>query len=148
MNARLVAAVLVAVALAAALSGCGACTLVGCASSVTVHFPPVGGVGTYVFRIEEEERTWSCTLTIPLPEPGAYPTNCDLQPMGPAVSDPEQFTFTSLWLDAHPSRARLVIERDGTVLLDHTLEPVYQTSQPNGPECPPTCSAAVVDLDS
>ena len=31
---------------------------------------------------------------------------------------------------------------DGTVLLDETISPAYETSQPNGPGCGPICHYA------
>jgi hypothetical protein len=41
---------------------------------------------------------------------------------------------------------RVTVQRDGSTLLDRTLQPEYKESGPNGPDCEPTCLQANVEL--
>ena len=145
------AAQLSALLFSSLLSGCGGhpCTLVGCGPSVWIEFPPVSGDGSYVFRLSEGDRTWSCEGPIPPPASGSLPPcEAGMAVSGPAVVPPQPFAYTTLWLEtARPRRPRLVIERDGEPVFDRTFELTYAVSTPNGPDCAPVCSTASVTLE-
>jgi hypothetical protein len=55
---------------------------------------------------------------------------------------PATHAFSDIVLNDNPARVSVVIRHDGRELLRETLSPVYQSSQPNGPGCPPICVSA------
>jgi hypothetical protein len=46
----------------------------------------------------------------------------------------------------HPQQVTFAFSASGNVLVSATVSPSYVTQQPNGPECPPTCKNAKVNL--
>jgi hypothetical protein len=55
--------------------------------------------------------------------------------------------FASLTLYGTPSALSVVVERDGTAILDQSLTLRYQSERPNGPGCEPLCRQASADLE-
>lgn len=46
----------------------------------------------------------------------------------------------------HPQQVTFAFSETGKVLVSATVNPTYVTQQPNGPDCPPTCKNAKIDL--
>jgi hypothetical protein len=100
------------------------CTLIGCDSGLAVTIQPVpsGAYRVEVAAAGQTEQSVQCTAGAP----------CDL-----------------FFRDFTPERAtvRVIVAGDTTTA---TVTPTYQTLQPNGPACPPTCrrGSATVRLDA
>lgn len=88
------------------------------------------------------------------------PTGCTEQPTGDAVSQSSTQMQTpnthcepieGAWLLSArfygaAESLRVTAQRDGSTLLDRTLQPEYEENRPNGPDCEPTCLQANVEL--
>ncbi|MBK7581919.1 MAG: hypothetical protein IPI67_17145 [Myxococcales bacterium] len=46
----------------------------------------------------------------------------------------------------HPEQLTFTLSSAGSVLVTSTASPTYSTQQPNGPDCPPTCKNAKIQL--
>ncbi len=104
-----------------------------CEDSATVSFePPLREPGDYQIRYAPSPGgTRTCTLTIP--SSGAPEHNCD--------------TLYEVWADGHfvevrsffvpyaPSRIDVLVEKDGDVLADESLTPVYREESTCGTDC-------------
>lgn len=131
------------------LSGCDllpplSCTEMGCSSGLLVEisgpaeaFAP----GDYTVEIEGTEP---CTFTIGSIEDCErciVASTCDAS----HVDGGEQEQLL-LYIEALEGPRAITLERDGTVLLEDSFEPVYEEFEPNGPGCPPVCRGATVEL--
>ena len=114
---------------AGALGGCAqspppseVCTLIGCDSGLTVVVEP-GPSGEYTVRAEtsgDSARTVQCTAMQPCAG-GAF------------------------FRDFTPERATIQVIAGGDTTVQ-AVAPSYETLQPNGAECPPTCRRATVTV--
>jgi hypothetical protein len=169
----LAAALLAAVALTAgaAVTGCfasKACGLVGCQDQVHATVTRAdGGIpsGTHVLDATADGVTISCTFQVPLAaQPGGgtvapqcpsglrvfigQATTCTETTTGSSktlscVPIPGHF-FEDITVVGKPAQLRVRLTVDGAVVLDRTEAPIYQSSQPNGPGCDPTCQQVSV----
>ncbi len=101
-----------------------ACTLVGCMGGLTVRFSPLSTIPYKVavtIAGDTTTRVVDCSNL----------ANCQGYPFFPGVSA-AQVTIT-------------VISAGGSH--SYVVSPQYQTSRPNGPDCPPGCTQATVTLD-
>ena len=114
--------------LAGALGGCAqppppseVCTLIGCESGLTVVVEPAPS-GDYAVRAEtaDSARTVQCTALQRCAE-GAF------------------------FADFTPQRATVHVIAGGDTTVQ-SVTPSYETLQPNGPTCPPTCRRATVTV--
>jgi hypothetical protein len=132
--------------------GTRGCTLIGCQDGFSVDFTPSGAwtVGDYEFLFTLDGETTTCAGSLPLPQCGTanavtcspsaeqisiFESGCALQPAlhgfaGFQVLPPKAETVT------------LRLSREGLVLLEQSWTPAYQTLQPNGEGCGPTCESA------
>ncbi len=131
--------------------GGDACTEMGCIDGLTVQFvPALTAKGTYVFDVTVDGTAYSCEATLPL---GDSSTVCG---SGNVVSiflsgselDPTDQSLPGLHVEGTPKSVQLQVHRDDTVVAGANLSPEYQTLQPNGPECEPTCHSAAVDVST
>ena len=127
----------------------GACTEIGCIDGLTVDFaPPLMGKGTYTFDVTVDGTAYSCDATIPLE---GSSTVCGT---GGVVSiflsgtelDPSKQQLPGLHVEGTPKSVQIQVHRDKALVADADLSPKYQEVQPNGPDCPPTCHSAAVDV--
>ena len=127
----------------------GACTEIGCIDGLQVTFePPLMGKGTYTFDVTVDGTAYSCDATIPLE---GSSTVCGT---GGVVSiylsgtelDPSQQSLRGLHVEGTPKSVQIQVHRDKALVADADLSPKYQVTQPNGPDCPPTCNSAAVDV--
>jgi hypothetical protein len=150
------------------------CTEVGCIDQATVELRTTTGAwvsGTYELTIDLGGAMASCALAVPdspsatgvvsaactsrLTLDFAADTQCQAGPStgsGPnsAVSEtctpvPGHFHQT-LTVPGTPANVALTLTRDGHSLLDTSVALTYQTAQPNGPACDPTCHQAAAQL--
>jgi hypothetical protein len=132
--------------------------------------------GSYEVDFTIDGATHACAFDVPddIPEPPLQPVilacepyftaqlipraRCTEQPTGGAVSQgPTQMPNTDcepiegawlLYADFYgqAESLRVAVRRDGETLLDRTLQPEYEESRPNGPDCEPLCRQANVQL--
>lgn len=107
----------------------------GAAMSCTFSFPPDASTGGAAAQC-------SSGLTV-LVQPA---TVCTTTRSATAVSQqcqPIDGKFTeSIWVPGTPKVVQVQQLVGGTVILDQTVSPTYQTNQPNGPGCGPICHQA------
>jgi hypothetical protein len=126
-----------------------ACTEIGCVDGLRIALEPSARwpAGEYRFDFVVDGRPASCTGKLPLPacEQGGALT-CTGVPVqigesGCALPASEH-GFSDVGLTSSPARVKITISRDGQPIAERELSPVYQRSQPNGPDCPPVCNSA------
>lgn len=129
-----------------------ACTQIGCQDGLLVQVLPANGWphGEYRFDIHYEDVRAVCTGLLPLPscdrralvcdatEPTIVESGCALEPAAHAFGD---IVFSST-----PAEVAVVVTHDGKKVGAGRWNPIYRTSQPNGPGCEPVCTTAAVEL--
>jgi len=132
-------------------NGGDACTEMGCIDGLTVSFEPaLMGKGTYTFDVTVDGTAYSCDAAIPLE---GSSTVCGT---GGVVSiflsgtelDPSEQSLPGLHVEGTPKSVQIQVHRDKALVADADLSPKYQEVQPNGPDCPPTCHSAAVDVST
>ena len=131
----------------------GACTAIGCHDGLVVSVTPTSSWphGEYRFTIEADGKTTTCTGRLPLPDCDTRALTCDdddvsIGESGCALPATDH-AFSDIVLPSGPASVTVTIELDGQALATQAWTPAYQTVQPNGPGCPPTCTNAAVGLD-
>jgi hypothetical protein len=156
---RLVSSLVISMVWAAPL-GCDsssqtACTAIGCTDGLAVTVTPTSAwpAGDYRFTIEADGVTTTCTGSLPLPACGTAAITCEggepdavmIGESGCALAESEH-AFSDIMFTATPASVAVTVEFGGTQIGAGSWSPEYQTSQPNGPECEPTCTNASVEL--
>ncbi len=140
------------------------CTLIGCedqfSATVTMDVTLVPA-GTHTVDVVADGAAMTCTFSFP-PDPptGGIAAQCSsgltvfVEPdmicstmqLGTATWEacqPIAGKFTeSIWVAGTPGEVQVQQTVGGTVILDQTVTPTYQTTEPNGPGCGPTCHQA------
>jgi len=135
-----------------ALSGCGgvglSCTEIGCTSELSVLLGLDGIEGDLTVVVQWSDRTVTCTLPV---EGDTDPQDggCDDVSSGllQAFDGGRRGATLSIGglVDPGPVTV-LVADAQGEVGRD-TQTPTYETFQPNGPGCPPTCRVGEMTVD-
>ena len=100
------------------------CTLVGCEDGVSISI--------------SEERPDSLSLTVFI--------NDETDPYGSRECVDERLGC-GFWVGGKtPETVRVHIEWDEGEFSEN-FEPVYEAYQPNGPDCPPTCAMASIEIN-
>ena len=139
------------------------CTLIGChdqfSATVTVDSTMVPA-GRHTVTVTIDGVAGSCSFQIP-PTAGLTNDPCTAPGFSMTV-DPAQMCATTLSTTVASQQCQPIegffVERiavlgvpssievqqtvGGTVIFDQTVAPTYQTNQPNGPGCEPTCHQA------
>jgi hypothetical protein len=118
------------------------CTEVGCLTFVRIELAFASGLTRDDIQVvvEHDGKSFSCDF-------GADSDPCH-RGFAPGF-DPVRTTGTSdagravILLDEAPPTLRITVTSAGGSETQ-IVEPVYVRSQPNGPDCPPTCSSASV----
>lgn len=125
------------------------CTLIGCTNGLHVLLSPDAGwpSGQYVFRIEADGASQSCSGMLPLPACGTSALRCtgpDIAVIGESgcALPAAQHGFAAIMIESLPAKVRLSAERDGAPLFEESFDPVYVEGRPNGPQCGPICRSA------
>jgi hypothetical protein len=112
------------------------CTLIGCSSSLTLHFlHPLTFPYTLQLTVSNGESTSvNCTVMGfgETPAGGQISALCQASSVTINQFTPQQFTILVSWQGGSYTTM---------------ANPTYQTVQPNGPNCPPTCQQASWQLD-
>lgn len=148
-------------ALALVLVACGgvdaagghACTAIGCQDGLTVEVAPEAPwpPGDYRFVVDADGATTTCTGSLPLPECQSRAITCDdegvvmISESGCALP-PSQHGFGDLHFDGMPASLTVEVFHQQRSVGRASFTPTYQTVQPNGPECEPTCRNAYVRM--
>lgn len=125
--------------------GATGCTLIGCvdqfSATVTVDATTVPA-GNHTLTVTIDGAATSCSFHLPeLANPVNDPCAAGFSLNVPGQPTDGKFTETIRVLGT-PSSIEVQQTLDGTVVLDQTLSPTYQTNQPNGPGCAPICHRA------
>jgi hypothetical protein len=101
----------------------------------------------YTIAVTADGTSGACDMTLPFPS-CASPTICqgarDWRAIESGCALPaEQHAIGGIVFgEVRPVSVEVVVTRDGQQLAKETFTPTYQTSQPNGPDCSPTCIGA------
>ena len=136
------------------------CTLIGCqdqfTATVTVDATAVPA-GTHTVNVSADGTAMTCTFPFPQADAVAQCSGgltvivqaaavCTTVQTDAAISEKCQAIdgkFTeSISIPGTPSAVQVRQLVGGTVILDQSVAPTYQTNQPNGPGCGPTCHQA------
>ena len=142
-----------ALALALALAGCGAlspqpqgCTEIGCVNGyqITLSSASPWKAGKYTVEVVSDGVTTTCTATLPLTSTStAECTGAGVQiGLSGSMLPAEQQSLSDILLASTPRAVKITVSRDGAQLVTKDFTPKYKTSQPNGPDCEPTCTSA------
>ena len=144
-------------ALAVVASGCATheCTEMGCTNGLWIDLRSASGrwqTGTYHVGITADGASITCSATIPLSQgTGGANTTCSSSDVRLGLSGSmlpvEAQAISDVTFTTSPASVSIVITRDGQPFGSTTLTPTYVTSQPNGPECEPTCRGAHATID-
>jgi hypothetical protein len=141
--------------LAALSSGCDrlvkTCTLIGCSSGFAVNFQYTDGVwrpGRYQVDVTSDGVSGSCEVTLPLAPCETPSSTCtgqrswSLGESGCALPTSQHSLSGISFSGTTPAKVDVTVSRDGRQLASQSFTPSYTTSQPNGPDCEPTCRTA------
>lgn len=125
------------------------CTAAWCVSGLTVNFSSASGryaAGTYHLGIVADGVSITCSATLPRTRTSP-PTTCssagaELRVSGSEYLPASEHALDELLLTTQPHSVSLTITLDSKAFASATLSPTYVTSQPNGPDCEPTCRSA------
>ncbi len=125
--------------------GATACTLIGCvdqfSATVAVDATMVPA-GKHILTVTIDGAATSCSFNLPeLASPVNDPCSAGFSLSVPGQPTDGKFTET-IGVLGTPSSIKVHQTLDGTVVLDQTISPTYQTNQPNGPGCGPICHQA------
>jgi hypothetical protein len=127
------------------------CTEIGCVDGLEVFFVGTDpGPGVYTVEIDLHGEFIHCQATIPLGtdgDDGCTDARVSLFLSGSAL-EADQQSVDGFFLDSTDTGAVAVtISHDAVQVGYAAFEPDYQTLQPNGPECEPTCSYATREIE-
>jgi hypothetical protein len=135
---------------------------------VTIHSPDSRwGDGTYTLEVAFDAARYTCTFTAPNALPPGYraqriectpaldafvqaEVTCEEFKVGDNVGQnctpiPDEYHVAAS-TEGTPVMLSVTLQRGSDTLLDETRPFSYSTSEPNGPECGPTCYGALADL--
>jgi hypothetical protein len=129
-----------------------ACTEVGCAPSLTIHFARARWpAGTYRIEVAADAVDEVCQVVVPLgcsvgsmcTGPGGLDVSPDLSgcALDPALHTIEGVVFRY----SRPASVSVRVVQDERELGTGSFGPSYITSQPNGPGCLPVCHTAATE---
>lgn len=127
-------------------TGIQGCTDMGCVDGFYVALEKsTWGVGQYVITADVDGTVASCQITIPLGTDGTdgcLDTLLTVETSGSELNVEEQ-SIPGVWVNSTQALSvTLAVTLDGAELGSAVFAPAYETLQPNGPECGPTCSYA------
>ena len=133
------------------------CTLLGCGPALRVDLlREAWEPGDYQIDVTADGVATSCTVSLPLSSCSNL-VHCDradpgffVETSGCALPAAQQEIPGIVWPTSGPSNVTVKVQQDGVLLGSGSFQPTYNTSQPNGEGCEPTCSQsdlqATIDL--
>jgi hypothetical protein len=123
------------------------CTDIGCTDGFSLMLNHAWTEGSYSFEVALDSDVVRCTANIPLDRSGG----CDdervqLVLSGSELPVAEQSIPAINVLAADLTTITVAILRGDEVLTESSFTPTWETSQPNGPDCEPTCRTAEAAL--
>lgn len=139
---------------AALLAACSAsddtepksCTTIGCVNGYTLDFEASSWAqGKYTVELTVDGKAGTCEATLPLD--ASSKSTCTLPEVQMGLSGSAlpagQQGLVGLMFTSQPAKVEVAVKLDGAVVgQPASFTPAYKTSQPNGPECGPTCTNA------
>lgn len=129
-----------------------ACTDMGCQSGFVVTLQTAEwNEGEYQVMITADDRTILCAAKLPLPK--SYPqstcsaSDVTLGTSGSELPFPQQSLSEVRFSSTYPFKVTILLTRDSIKLAERTFTPEYETLQPNGPGCEPTCTFASESME-
>ncbi|MBL9027535.1 MAG: hypothetical protein JNL21_35415 [Myxococcales bacterium] len=122
-----------------------ACENRGCLNALLVDFAGAElPSGAYVLELAGDGRTARCEVSFPMSwradEPDPKPCQGDLPALlAPIWKNGETVGIESVTIAAAPETLRLSLTSADRAVATLATSPVYQKTQPNGPDCEPTC---------
>ena len=138
---RLVVSTVVLLATATMTHGCGkGCTEEGCTDGLVVAFrdPPLIE-DEITIHVTADDVLLTCSRGPAVPK-----TDCD--EAGLWLQEDTGRVDEVIVAGQHPVQVSVRLVVGGTQVVDATVTPTYATVAPNGPDCPPTCEYARVEL--
>ncbi|MCA9646636.1 MAG: hypothetical protein KC492_38380 [Myxococcales bacterium] len=125
------------------------CTQQGCDDGLRIEFQTAKWeVGSYAFRVEADGKHTLCKSVFPLmpcnigrsvqctgdPNAAVYESGCGVEA--------EKQSFSEVHFQSHPKQVKVTVLRDDVQIAEQSFKPTYTVTQPNGPNCEPTCHQA------
>ena len=104
--------------------------------------------GLYRVDVTADGVSGSCEVTLPQPPCRTPSSTCvgqrswSLGEAACALPASQQSISWVSFVDTAPAKVEVAVSRDGRQLASRSFTPGYNTSQPNGPDCEPTCKLA------
>lgn len=118
------------------------CTDAGCDSGLDITVLPSAArfePGIYAVELKIDSAVHALACQIPETEEG-FPCNCVGPPPDAHVC--LMHNALSVWVNGFPESASVTLVRQGVEVGQKEFSPIYETIQPNGPGCKPTCKLA------
>lgn len=142
---RCLAAALLVFASTVPLSGCFACTQIGCEDQVTVELTAASGAlveGAYEVTVVADGVPETCTLTIAADcDSGSTCLQDSTCYLAYLLSGPQRVSLT---VSGAPEL--VTVERAGVEVGRASFSPEYEKLEPNGARCGPTCYVTTQEL--
>ena len=125
------------------------CPLLGCQDGLQVGFTAAAWpAGVWSVQLETAGATRSCSVSLPFASVNVAPVCVGSMTLGTSGSalPADQHKLTGVQLPDTPTQITLTVQHDGATVATKNLQPTYVTSQPNGPECEPTCNQGTAQL--
>ncbi|MGC6493707.1 MAG: hypothetical protein ACON5B_12795 [Myxococcota bacterium] len=123
------------------------CTEIGCSDGLDGMFSPAfTAQGAYVFTLEAEGFTSTCTGQLPLDEDFVCKGDLQVTRSGSALPDSEHSLPSFRIFSSGFAEFSLTVTLDGAEVASWNVSPQWDTIQPNGAGCDPICDVADVTL--
>lgn len=134
-------------------AGQAVCTEMGCVDGLTLQVDPnyKWQPGKYAFDFVLDGKRVHCDGVLPLKSCEQESVVCSSKQkvmitQNGCALPPEAQGFGDINLGDNPASVSVKITRNGQTIADGALNPLYRTTQPNGPGCEPVCKQATVPL--
>jgi hypothetical protein len=119
------------------LGGCPRpCSQIGCVDQAELKVRRTGGApAAFAITVEFDGQAVDCAA----PAADAAVAICATSRPASSLNTPTGRHEQLVIVQGAPARFRVVLRDGGAVVAERTFEPRYRTSQPNGPDCEPTC---------
>lgn len=124
----------------------GACTDMGCQSGLFIDLE-LRTSASYVVTLTADGTDYACVGAVPFDGSESCEAPFSMTLSGTALPADEQY-IDGFSFDGTPAAVHFAVQRGGEEVLSEDLSPTYDTLQPNGPTCGPTCEQASASYGS